>query len=88
LKEPSVTTVPSLAITPAGPPVFVAAIAIVLVPVRSQAVTSTVVARFHESTTRREEATRVPLIQTSAVSSPVTTSVLLLTVPRLKVRRK
>nr|BFE69116.1 hypothetical protein GCM10020092_024170 [Actinoplanes digitatis] len=79
----------SLAMTLAGPAVvFVAATAIVLAPARTCAETSTVVARFHASTTRREELTRAPLIHTSAVSSPVTTSVALPVAARSKVRRK
>jgi hypothetical protein len=78
-----------LATTLAGPATLLAAaIAMAFVPVRSCAVTSTVVARFHESVTRREVLTRDPLTHTSAVSSPVTTRVDFATLARSKVRRK
>ncbi len=79
----------SLATTLAGPAVvLVAAIAMVLAPARTAALTSTVVARFHESVARRDELTATPLTHTSAVSSPVTTSVVRPAAPRSKVRRK
>ncbi|MFI5894031.1 hypothetical protein ACIA5D_28420 [Actinoplanes sp. NPDC051513] len=85
--EPSVTTAPSLAITPAGlAVVLVAAIASVLPPARVGTVT--VVARFHESVTRREALTFAPLSHTSAVSSPVTTSAAVPAAARSNVRRK
>jgi predicted nucleic acid-binding Zn-ribbon protein len=79
----------SSAITEAGPAeVLVAAIAMVFAPARTCAVTSTVVARFHESVTRRDVLTRVPLTQTSAVSSPVTTRVVRPGAATSTVRRK
>ncbi|EOD64864.1 hypothetical protein [Amycolatopsis vancoresmycina] len=78
---PAAVVTCSRPIRPAGPPALRTATARVLTPGTSAGRSSTGSAVRHESAIRAEEASGVPLSQTSAVSSPVRTSRASVTAP-------